>query len=50
MTVVLDMSLTDPAKDIGTRIQAVIFANPGETFRLKRGGDENDRIIVESTS
>lgn len=50
MTVLLDISLTGPAKDIGMQMQAVIFANPGEIFRLRRGGDDNDRIIVETAS
>lgn len=48
MKVVMDTLLTAPAKDIGMNIQALIFANPGVTFHLRRGGADNDRIVIEA--
>ncbi len=48
MTKVMDELLTAPAKDIGLKIQALIFANPATVFKLRRGGEDNDRLIIET--
>ncbi len=48
MPIVFDQSLTLPAKELGIKIQALIFANPGVEFTMRRGGEDNDRIIIEA--
>ena len=47
MKTVMDTSITTPPKDLGMQLQTLLFANPGLTFRLRRGGADNDRIIIE---
>jgi len=42
-----DLPLTMPPKELGMKIQAILFANPGQIFSMQRGGSGFDRIIIQ---